>query len=112
MALTVTFNFASQIANRQLAASDAALTNSVARLSSGSRVVSAKDDAAAMAIGSRINSKVQALRQAGVNAGQAASMVQIADGAMAKVTSIIDRMKSLAVQSSSGQLSGTERAMI
>ncbi|MGH6884406.1 MAG: S8 family serine peptidase, partial [Hypericibacter sp.] len=83
-----------------------------ARLSSGSRVVSAKDDAAAMAIGSRINSKVQALRQAGVNAGQAASMVQIADGAMAKVTTIIDRMKSLAVQSSSGQLSGTERAMI
>jgi flagellin-like hook-associated protein FlgL len=112
MALTVTFNFASQIANRQLAASDAALTNSVARLSSGSRVVSAKDDAAAMAIGSRINSKVQALRQAGVNAGQAASMVQIADGAMAKVTTIIDRMKSLAVQSSSGQLSSVERAMI
>jgi flagellin-like hook-associated protein FlgL len=112
VSLSVTFNFASQIANRQLATSDAALTNSIARLSSGSRVVTAKDDAAAMAIGSRINSKVQALRQAGVNAGQAASMVQIADGAMAKVSTIIDRMKSLAVQSSSGQLSSAEREMI
>jgi flagellin-like hook-associated protein FlgL len=112
MALTVNFSSASQIANRQLATSDAALTNSIARLSAGSRVVTAKDDAAAMAVGSRINSKVQALRQAGVNAGQAASMVQIADGAMAKVSNIIDRMKSLAVQSSSGQLSSTEREMI
>ncbi|QEX24140.1 hypothetical protein FRZ61_40810 [Hypericibacter adhaerens] len=112
MALSVTFNAASQIANRQLATSDAALTSSIARLSAGSRVVSAKDDAAAMAVGSRINAKVQALRQAGVNAGQAASMVQIADGAMAKVGTIIDRMKSLAVQSSSGQLSSAERAMI
>jgi flagellin-like hook-associated protein FlgL len=65
-----------------------------------------------MAIGSRINTKVQALRQAGVNAGQAASMVQIADGAMGKVSTILDRMKSLAVQASSGQLSSVERGMI
>jgi flagellin-like hook-associated protein FlgL len=112
MALTVSFNAASQIANRQLATNDMALTGSVARLSAGSRVLSAKDDAAALAVGSRINSTVQALRQAGVNAGQAASMVQIADGAMAKVNDILDRMKSLAVQSSSGQLSNVERGMI
>ena len=53
MALTVTFNFASSIANRLLARSDSQLTDSIARLSAGKRVIAAKDDAAAMAIGDR-----------------------------------------------------------
>ena len=76
------------------------------------RVVSARDDAASLAIGSRLNSQVQALRQASVNAGQAVSMLQIADGAMAKVNDVLIRMKTLAVQAGSGQLSDTERGML
>jgi flagellin len=74
--------------------------------------VSAKDDAASMAIGSRLNAEVGALRQALVNAGQAVSMVQIADGAMAKIDDILVRMKTLSVQAGSGQLSSTERSML
>src|SRR5690606_5936364 len=95
-----------------LTSSDAAATSSLAKLSSGSRVVTAKDDAAAMAIGNRMNVEVNALKQASVNAGQAVSMLQIADGAMSKVQDILVRMKTLAVQAGSGQLSGTERGML
>jgi flagellin len=112
MALNAISNYAANVAHRNLQTSDMAATSSLAKLSSGSRVVSAKDDAASMAIGSRLNSQVQALRQASVNAGQGVSMLQIADGAMAKVTDVLIRMKTLSVQAGSGQLSGTERGML
>ena len=112
MPLNLISNFAANVAQRNLAMSDAAATSSLAKLSSGSRVVSAKDDAASLAIGSRLNAEVAGLKQASVNAGQAISMLQIADGAMAKVNDILVRMKSLAVQAGSGQLSGTERSML
>src|SRR3546814_18887254 len=65
-----------------------------------------------MAIGSRLNSEIQALRQATVNAGQASSMLQIADGAMASTSDILTRMKTLTVQASSDQLGNTERGML
>ena len=112
MPLNLISNFAAQVAQRNLAMSDSAATTSLAKLSSGSRVVSAKDDAASLAVGSRLNAEVVGLKQASVNAGQAISMLQIADGAMAKVNDILVRMKSLAVQAGSGQLSGTERSML
>ncbi len=112
MALNAISNYAANVAHRNLQTSDMAATSSLAKLSSGSRVVSAKDDAASMAIGSRLNSQVQALRQASVNAGQGVSMLQIADGAMAKVTDVLIRMKTLSVQAGSGQLSSTERGML
>ncbi len=112
MALNVISNFAANVAHRNLVQSDMDLTESLAKLSSGTRVVSAKDDAASMAIGSRLNAEVQALRQAQVNAGQAVSMLQVADGAMARTHDILMRMKTLSVQAGSGQLSGTERGML
>ena len=112
MPLNIISNFAANVAQRNLMASDSAATNSLAKLSSGSRVRAAKDDAAALAIGSRLNAEVAGLKQASVNAGQAISMLQIADGAMAKVSDILTRMKTLAVQAGSGQLSATERGML
>ncbi|WP_119167989.1 flagellin N-terminal helical domain-containing protein [Algihabitans albus] len=112
MALNVISNFAANVAHRHLQQSDAEATSSLAKLSAGTRVLSAKDDAASLAIGSRLRAEVSALRQASVNAGQAISMLQIADGAMARVDDILVRMKTLAVQASSGQLSDTERGML
>ena len=112
MALNIISNFAANVAHRNLVISDRQVSSSLAKLSSGSRVGSAKDDAASLAIGSRLNAEVQAQRQAMVNAGQATSMLQIADGAMAKINDILVRMKTLAVQSGSGQLGSTERALI
>jgi len=109
MGLNIVSNYAANVAHRNLTATDAQATSSLAKLSSGTRVVSAKDDAAAMAIGSRISSEVAGLKQASVNAGQAASMLQIADGAMGKTSDILTRMKTLAVQAGSDQLGDTER---
>ncbi|MCH9050274.1 MAG: hypothetical protein IIA72_04240 [Proteobacteria bacterium] len=112
MALGIISNFAANVAHRNLIVSDREVTSSLAKLSSGSRVQSAKDDAASLAIGSRLNAEVQAQKQAMVNAGQASSMLQIADGAMAKINDILVRMKTLAVQSGSGQLAATERTLL
>lgn len=112
MALNVISNYAANVAHRNLVKSDSEMTDSLAKLSSGTRVVSAKDDAASMAIGSRLAAEVSALKQAQVNAGQAVSMLQVADGAMARTQDILMRMKTLSVQAGSGQLSGTERGML
>jgi flagellin len=112
MALNIISNYAANVAHRNLTASDSEATSSVAKLSAGKRVLAAKDDAASLAIGSRLSAEVAGLKQAGVNAGQASSMLQIADGAMDKVNDILTRMKTLAIQSGSGQLSDTERGML
>lgn len=112
MPLNIISNFAANVAHRNLGMNDTAATNSLAKLSAGSRVISAKDDAAAMAVGNRLAAEVSGLKQAQVNAGQGVSMLQIADGAMSKVNDILQRMKTLSVQAGSDQLSGTERAML
>ncbi|MDP2696657.1 flagellin [Thalassospira sp.] len=112
MALNIISNYAANVAHRNLSASDEAATRSLAKLSSGTRVVSARDDAASMAIGARLNSEVQSLKTATVNVGQANSMLQIADGGMATIDNVLVRMKTLAVQASSGNLSGTERGFL
>jgi len=112
MALNVISNYAANVAHRNLVRSDQEMTDSLSKLSSGTRVVSAKDDAASMAIGSRLKAEINALRQAQVNAGQGNSMLQVADGAMARSHDILLRMKTLSVQAGSGQLSATERSML
>ena len=112
MPLNVISNFAANVAHRNLTMSDGQATNSLAKLSAGTRVLSAKDDAASMAIGARLKTEVAGLKTAAVNAGQAISMLQIADGAMAKVSDILTRMKSLAVQAGSEQLAASERAKL
>ncbi len=112
MALNIISNLAANVAQRNLAATDSALTNSLGKLASGSRIVSARDDAASLAIGSRLRAEVAALKTAQANTGQAASMLQIADGALATIGDILVRMKSLAVQASSGQLGSIERGVL
>ena len=112
MALNVISNYAANVAHRNLVKTDTQATQSLAKLSSGQRIVQAKADAASLAIGSRVAAEVGALKQALVNTGQAVSMLQIADGAMARANDILTRMKALAVQASSGQISDTERAIL
>jgi flagellin len=112
MPLNVVSNYAANVAHRNLLKTDMEASASLAKLSIGKRVVSARDDAASMAIGSRMNSEVQGLKQAVVNAGQANSMLQIADGAMSTVSDILTRMKVLAIQASSANLGDTERSFL
>ena len=112
MPLNVVSNYAANVAHRNLAATDTAASNSLAKLSIGKRVVSARDDAASMAIGSRMQSEVMGLKQAVINAGQANSMLQIADGAMSTLSDILTRMRVLAMQAASQNLGDTERGFL
>lgn len=112
MALNGINNFAAGVAQRNLRSSSAGFALALAKLSAGRRVLSAKDDAAALAIGSRLGAQVSGLQQARVNAGQGSSMLQVADGGMAGISDALTRMKTLAVQAGSGHLSATERSAI
>ncbi|HLI10691.1 MAG TPA: flagellin [Alphaproteobacteria bacterium] len=112
MTLNVISNFAANVAHQNLLQSQQAATESLAKLSSGQRIVNASDDPASLAIGDQLQAEVSALNQASVNASQATSVLQIADGAYSNINSILVRLKTLAVQASSGQLSGTQRSEI
>ncbi|HRY23679.1 MAG TPA: flagellin [Geminicoccaceae bacterium] len=112
MALTATTNTTANTALRYLSQNNAAASSSLAKLSSGSRIVKASDDAASLAIGTKIKADVTALKQAQVNAGQASSLLQVADGGLSQVVDILMRMKALAVQAQSGSVSDNERGFL
>ena len=112
MSLSIVNNYAARIVHRQVERNDAMATRMVARLSSGSRVVYASDDAASLAVGTRLRADVGAMQMAAINASHAAAVLQIADGAASIVADMTTRLKTLAIQSASDQLSGTERGMI
>ena len=92
----VATNTAANTATRFLNNNTSMASSSVGKLASGSRIVRASDDAAGLAIASRLNSDVVALQQASINASQGASMVQVADGGLARIGDVLQRMKALA----------------
>jgi flagellin len=112
MGISLLFNQASSIAQRNLNDTQLDVSSSMNKLSSGKRVVVAKDDAAAMAIGGRLNLQSRALQKIITNITQATSTVQIAEGAMVRVNSMLERMNELAVQAGAGNLSNTERGFL
>src|SRR6218665_2612826 len=112
MGITFNTNVSALTAQRYLGSAGDAAASSLSKLSSGSRVPTAKDDAAGLAIGTKLKAEVAGLQQAGNNASQAISLLQIADGALSTSSDILQRMKSLAVQSSSGQLSDSDRSLL
>ena len=112
MSLTGTTNTSAHTALRYLSQNQSMASSSLAKLSSGSRIVKASDDAASLAVGTKLKADVTALKQAAVNAGQASSLLQVADGGMAKVSDILQRMKALAVQAQSGSVTDNERTFL
>jgi flagellin len=112
MAITFNTNLAALGAQRNIGIASNAASSSLSKLSSGSRIPQAKDDAAGLAIGSKLKSEVAGLTQASNNAAQAISLLQIADGALSTLGDILQRMKALAVQSSSGQLDDASRSLL
>ena len=100
MAMTIQTNVASLNAQRSTANNAASLSTTMARLSSGLRVNSAKDDAAGLAIADRMNTQVRGMNVAIRNAGDGMSMAQIADGGLSGINDMLQRMRELAVQAS------------
>jgi len=112
MALTVNSNIASLNAQRNLGTSTSNLSTSLERLSSGSRINSAKDDAAGLQISNRLTSQINGLNVAVKNANDGISIAQTAEGAMQESTNIMQRMRDLALQAANGSNSDKERAAL
>ncbi len=93
-------------------ASSLKLSQSMERLSTGKRINSAKDDAAGLAISNRMTSQVRGIQMAVKNSNDAISMTQTAEGAYGQVNDILQRMRELAVQSSSGTMSAGDRSSL
>jgi len=87
-------------------------SSAISRLSSGNRIVQAKDDVAAMSAGTSLRTNVTTLRMALINTSQGASLLQVADGALSQITDILQRQKAIAVQAGSGSLTDSERGFL
>ncbi len=112
MALTVNTNIASLNTQRNLNNSSNALTTSMQRLSTGSRINSAKDDAAGLQISNRMTNQINGLNVAVRNANDGISMAQTAEGALQQSTNIMQRMRDLALQSANGSNSSEDRGSL
>jgi flagellin len=99
-------------AQRNASASQGALATSIQRLSSGLRVNSAKDDAAGLAIANRMDAQVRGMNVAIRNANDGISLAQTGEGALGKVTDMLQRMRELAVQSANATNSSSDRSSL
>jgi flagellin len=105
-------NVAASITANALTKNERAMSQAMERLSTGQRINSASDDAAGLAISSRMTSQINGLNMAVRNANDAISLVQTADGALVEVSSMLQRMRELAVQAASGTYSSTDKTAL
>ncbi|RUM49579.1 MAG: flagellin [Marinomonas sp.] len=112
MALYVNTNTSSLNAQRQMMSSGNTLDTAYERLSSGLRINSAADDAAGLQISNRLTSQVNGLNQAVRNANDGISLAQTAEGALDETTSMLQRMRTLAIQSANGSNTDEDRVAL
>jgi flagellin len=112
MAQVINTNVSSLTAQRNLNKTQSALSTSLQRLSSGLRINSAKDDAAGLAISTRFSAQITGLNQAVRNANDGISLAQTAEGALQEVTTNLQRMRELAVQSANGTYTSGDRTSL
>lgn len=110
MALVVNSNVAALSAQRYLYTSTQNVTQSFRRLSSGLRVTSAADDAAALSISTKMTAQIRGLNQAIRNSNDAISLTQVADGALEETDNALQRLRELAVQSANSTLTSSDRS--
>lgn len=112
MAQVVNTNVMALNAQRNLNNTSKSLQTALQRLSSGLRINSAKDDAAGLAISERFTAQIRGLNQAARNSADAISLAQTAEGAFAEITTNIQRIRELAVQSTNASNSSADRASL
>ncbi|MEE2670563.1 MAG: flagellin [Bdellovibrionota bacterium] len=110
MGLRINTNIQSLSAQRMLGKTNFRLTNNLAKLSSGERITKAADDAAGLAISENLKAQIRSIRQAKRNADDGISMVQTAEGGLSEISSIVIRLRELAVQAASDTVGDTERS--
>ena len=107
---TINTNIAAMTAANSIKTNDRSMAVAMERLSTGLRINSASDDAAGLAISTKMTSQIRGLDAAARNANDAISMIQVADGAASEITDMLQRMRELTVQSSNGVNSTTDRS--
>ena len=112
MSLRIQNNVEAFNAHRNLTGTSAQLSKSMERLSSGYRINRASDDSAGLAISEKLRAQIGGIAQAQRNAQDAISLVQTAEGSMAEVHSMLQRVRDLAVQFNNGTLSTSDKASI
>ena len=109
---SINTNMSANIASNSMTRNERSMSSTMERLSTGLRINSAKDDAAGLAISSKMTSQINGLNQAVRNANDAISMIQVAEGAMKEVTNMFQRMRELAVQSISDSNTVSDRTAL
>lgn len=112
MALSILNNTAALTAQNQIAQTQASLKTTLFQLSSGSRINSGADDAAGLAIADGLRSNISALTQSGRNASDGIGQLQVADGALSQVTTLLNRAVTLATEASTGTVTAGQRNSI
>ena len=112
MAISILNNIASLSAENQLSITQKNLQKTLFELSSGSRINSGADDAAGLAIANGLQANVTALNQSVMNSNSGVGQLQVADGALAQVTTLLNRAVTLATESSNGSVSDTQRTAL
>ena len=106
---SVNTNISATIAQNALTKNERSMNTAMERLATGKRINGAKDDAAGLAISSRMTSQIRGLEVGMRNAGDAISMISVADGAMVEVGNMLQRMRELALQASNGTTTSADR---
>jgi flagellin len=106
MAISLLNNISAMVAQNQLNITQSKLQNTLFQLSSGSRINSGADDAAGLAIANGLQANTTALTQSQQNANTGVGSLQVADGALAQVTTLLNRAVTLATESANGTLNG------
>jgi len=112
MGLRIANNIAAMNAHRWLGVADSGLSKSLERLSSGYRINHAADDAAGLSISSNMRAEISSLNVASRNTAQASSMLQVAEGAMDQINNMLTRLKELATQAASANVTTSDRQKI
>jgi flagellin len=110
MALGVLNNISAVYAQNNLATTQSSLQKTLQQLSSGSRINSGADDAAGLSLANGLQASATALSQSAKNASQGVDLLQVADGALSQVTSLLNRGVTLATEASNGTLNSSQRA--
>src|SRR5436189_3856359 len=110
MGLRVNTNISSLVAQRSLNTSRQALEKNLQKLSSGSRINQAGDDAAGLAISENLRAQIRGLKQAKRNAQDGVSLIQVSEGGLNEITNILIRLRELGIQSASDTVGDKERS--
>ena len=108
----VNTNVNASVAQNALVKNERNMNTAMERLSTGKRINSAKDDAAGLAISSRMTSQIRGLEAGVKNAGDAISMISVADGALVEVGNMLQRMRELAIQAANGTMTTADRSYL